>query len=160
MRKLIIAILAIFSLEAVAQSTADTYNSMSPYSIFGVGRLSFDGTLETRSMAGAGTAYAMPGLVNTVNPASLSTLKQTVYTVGAEYEHVIYDAGRVRNTTNDARFSYLIFSVPLSAKAAIQVGIAPYTVTGYTVYSYDSLMVDGALRGSLDYYAGNGGLNM
>ena len=57
MRKLIIVLLAIFSLEVVAQSTTDTYNTMSPYSIFGVGRLSFDGTLETRSMAGAGTAY-------------------------------------------------------------------------------------------------------
>lgn len=160
MRKLVIVLLAVFSLEAVAQSISDTYNTMSPYSIFGVGRLSFDGTLETRSMAGAGTAYTMPGLVNTVNPASLSNLKQTVYTLGANYEHVIYDGGRVRNTTNDARFNYIIFSVPLSGKAAVQVGIAPYTVTGYTVYSYDSLLVDGALKGSLDYYAGNGGLNM
>ena len=160
MRKLITVIFSFCGAVAMAQTSTEQYNTYSPYSIFGIGQKRFNGTAETQSMGGIGVAYSMVGVTNVVNPASLTQIRQTVYTIGTTGESINYSDGKQTGTSTDAYFDYLVFSVPLSAKSGVQFGLAPYTVTGYSVYSADSILVDGSYKGLLDYYSGNGGVNM
>lgn len=162
MRKQITAIILLAgTIVSFGQTSTEQYNTYSPYSIFGVGQKRFNGTSETQSMAGIGIAYTPIGATNAVNPASLTEIRQTVYTLGATFEAINYKEGRFqKGSSNDMYFDYLVLSVPLSAKSGVSFGVAPYSVTGYSIYSRDSTIVDGSYKETLDYYSGNGGLNM
>ena len=144
---------------AKAQVETDRFNTYSPYSIFGVGENSFSwGTAETQSMAGVGVSWMPAGVNNAINPASLASIRQTAYTVGASLDMSWYEDAKNSNLHKDIYFDYLVFSVPLTRTSGVSLGVTPYSTTGYTIYDRDSTIVDGSYKETLGYYDGNGGL--
>ncbi len=160
MRKLITASMLLFLCgSAVAQVESDRFNTYSPYSIFGIGESRFTmGTAETQGMAGVGVSWTPVGVNNLINPASLSNLRQTTYTLGASLDYSKYKDSRYSNNHKDIYFDYLVFSVPLSRKSAVSFGLTPFSTTGYSIYDRDSTLVGGSYKQKLDYYDGNGGV--
>lgn len=160
MRKLITAcVLLVFCGGVAAQVETDRFSTYSPYSIFGIGELrSSMGSAETQGMAGVGVSWAPAGINNLVNPASLTNLRQTTYSLGASLDFSNYKDAKNTSTHKDIYFDYLTFSFPLSAKSGLSVGLMPYSTTGYSIYDRDSVLVDGSYKETLGYYDGNGGL--
>lgn len=160
MRKLMtVCALLVLCGSAKAQVETDRYNTYSPYSIFGVGENSFSwGTGETQSMAGVGVSWMPAGVNNAINPASLASIRQTAYTVGASLDMSWYEDAKNSNQHKDIYFDYLVFSVPLTRTSGVSLGVTPYSTTGYSIYDRDSMVVDGSYKETLGYYDGNGGL--
>lgn len=160
MRKLITASMLLFLCgSAVAQIETDRFNTYSPYSIFGIGDSRFNmGTAETQGMAGVGASWTPVGVNNLINPASLSNLRQTTYSVGASLDYSRYKDSKYSNDHKDIYFDYLVFSVPLSRRSGLSLGLTPFSATGYSIYERDSVLRDGSYKQKMDYYDGNGGI--
>ena len=160
MRKLITASMLLFLCgSAVAQVESDRFNTYSPYSIFGIGENRFTmGTAETQGMAGVGVSWTPVGVNNLINPASLSKIRQTTYELGASLDYSKYKDSKYTNNHKDIYFDYLVFSVPLSSKSGVSLGLTPFSTTGYSIYDRDSMLVSGSYKQKLGYYDGNGGI--
>ena len=52
--------------------SAETKNTFSSYTMYGLGRIQTQGTLATRSMGGAGVAMRSMTNINLINPAAYS----------------------------------------------------------------------------------------
>ena len=66
----IIAILLLLPASAAAQMLANSVNTYSPYSMYGLGELSSKGNVVQRSMGGIGVAMWTNNMVNVMNPAA------------------------------------------------------------------------------------------
>lgn len=121
----------------------------SPYSYYGIGVAKFQGTVENKSMGGLGI---LPDSihVNLQNPASLSALKFTEFSVGGTYNTVRLKneskTEKARRTTLD----YLLVAFP-AKKMGISFGLMPYSAVGYKIEKITSF--------SSSRYLGNGGVN-
>ena len=109
----------------------------SPYSFFGIGNNFASKTVEENTMGGIGTALSTPGNLNFSNPAALSSLSFTCYSVG-----VINTTNQVRdqNTTQKSSIfslSYFGLGVPLGNKGGIIAGLRARSGVGYTISATD-----------------------
>ena len=68
-----VIILAVFLVISICVSAQDgTYGAYSPYSIFGIGDISKEGTAYNKSMGGTGIAGRNKRFINYLNPAALT----------------------------------------------------------------------------------------
>lgn len=123
--------------------------SSSPYSYFGLGQQTFDGTIENRSMAGI-SILADSIHLNLRNPAAYGALRLTTFTVGANHREYVRSTSEREETTDNTNFEYFSVGIPVSQRFAFGFGLLPYKAVGY----------DFANRGA-DYFrfTGRGGLN-
>ena len=109
-------------------------NSRSPYSLFGVGMLHYDGFADNSANGRNGVSYRYESNFTFTNPASLSALKNTVFNVGT-----FMDMGQVRSSTviknfSNAGFNYIALGVPLrKLKSGLAFGLLPFTDFGYNI---------------------------
>ena len=68
----VIAAIAALLLALPAGAQDESYNTYSPYSVFGVGDLFHRGTSSSKSMGGVGIASRDKRFVNLMNPASVT----------------------------------------------------------------------------------------
>ena len=66
---------------AIAHSSLAQTTTDSPYSFYGLGDINSRAFANQRSMGGAGTALAEDAYVNTLNPATLGSLRKTTFSV-------------------------------------------------------------------------------
>lgn len=87
----------------------------SPYSRYGVGNIMPKGNILNRGMGGISAAYTEPATINSVNPASYSSLIYTTLDIAAEVDsrsmRSLDPAGKF--TSNNALFSYVQIGIPL-----------------------------------------------
>ena len=69
-RILLLSVFLIISISVSAQE--GTYGAYSPYSIFGIGDMSQEGTAYNKSMGGVGIATRNRKHINYLNPASIT----------------------------------------------------------------------------------------
>lgn len=124
-------------------------NISSPYSYFGIGLPTFNGTAESKSMQGL-SIEADSTRFSLQNPASLGRLQLTTFSVGAtqRFNNIenAQDKESVRNTT----FNYIGVGIPVG-KINFGLGILPETTMGYKLAD--------ASDGSTSNFSGRGGLN-
>ena len=72
--KLVVAAAAMFPFAVSAQTSS--INAFSPYTMYGIGEQNTPGTLQMRSMGGAGVAMRSVSTVNLLNPAAYSAAPQ------------------------------------------------------------------------------------
>ncbi|HLS29645.1 MAG TPA: hypothetical protein VK021_02185 [Flavobacteriaceae bacterium] len=145
MIKQIFILLAVFCTLIVSAQD----NTSSPYSYFGIGLPTFNGTTETKSMQGL-SIEADSTRYNLQNPASLGRLHLTTFSVGVtqKFNNMAnaQDKESVRNTT----FDYIGIGIPVG-KINFGLGIIPETTMGYKLRD--------ATETHTSNFSGRGGLN-
>ena len=128
----------------------------SGYSRFGVGEIRYG--FGERSFAMGGSGLAAPGTssINTLNPATWTSLNRMRFSVGLSYDGYTLEDGRSSTFLSSARFNGFVFGIPLSTEHGLTVsmGLVPYSVVNFDV-------VSNRTEGGYDYSlheVGNGGL--
>ena len=126
-----IAVLLFAGLSLRAQNSA--YGSFSPYSVYGIGDLSFQGSPYTRGMGGVGIATRSNRYLNLVNPAALTARDTLSFMadMGLESQNKLFSQGDRTSANNTFNISNLGFSLPIWSKTAFSVGLSSFSDIGY-----------------------------
>lgn len=133
---------------ALLAQSYGSINTFSPYSMYGLGELSTQGSLTSRAMGGIGVALRSPAEVNYLNPASYSvSLKKSVlFSYGVEgsnnFNSQIQNDTKLYNSYASLNFHDLSLQFPVADKLGMALVIAPYSHSGYcitTTQNYPSI---------------------
>lgn len=138
----------------------------SPYSRYGIGDLTPNHNVFTRGMGGITAGVADNRSINFTNPASLTSITNTVFDVGTEIDY------RILKSTNPAKkftsantyVSYLQLAFPLTTRRmakknllwAMSVGLKPVSKINYKITKNERLTNIDSLN---TLYQGDGGAN-
>ena len=134
------AILAAASLTSVSAQTSLN----SPYSQYGLGRLSDQSQGFSRGMNGAGLGLRQGNIINALNPASYSAVDSLtmLFDIGVSGQTTNFseqtNGVTKRMNTKNANFDYFASSFRLMPKVGMAFGVIPYSNVGYkyTVKNY------------------------
>ncbi|MCH5329802.1 MAG: hypothetical protein J1E04_02465 [Alistipes sp.] len=145
---MLIAVAAALPAYDAAAQTGST-NSYSPYSMFGIGELSTQGSLPMRSMGGVGVAWRSSSVASLLNPAGYSATarKSMIFNFGAEGMHIDntqkkYAAdgsytGLARGAKNSANFHDISLQIPLAKGLGLGISLTPYSSVGYNMTVFE-----------------------
>lgn len=150
---LIVILISGFTLKSVAQA----YIS-SPYSIYGIGTLFSNISMNNMAMGGTSIAYRSSAVINQMNPASYTAFDSlsfifegglngrltTLHTLDASYKD------------RYASLGYLSMGFPVTSSWKASLGILPYSSVGYNIKNES--FVDG-VGNTEQQFSGTGGLN-
>ena len=110
-----------------------TYGAYSPYSIYGVGDISKEGTAYNKSMGGVGIATRNRRFINYLNPAAVTARDSLAFMAdfGISEKNTIYRQGDIKSAKNTFNIYDLILSFPIWRSSAFMVGITPFSDVGY-----------------------------
>jgi len=109
-------------------------NSRSPYSLFGVGALRYDGFADNIATGRNGISYRHESNFTFTNPASLSALKHATFNVGTYIELGQFHTNTVVQNFSNAGFNYIALGIPLKKiKSGLGFGLLPYSDVGYNI---------------------------
>lgn len=131
MKKLIIsAFLLTLGNHINAQSIENT-----PYSVYGIGDVKYDKSIEIASMGGISTAYVWDfnNQFNFQNPAANRNLELTSIKFQVSNENHFYKANGKNQSISDADFSGISIAFPLSKSLKAGLNFTPYSVKDYTI---------------------------
>ncbi len=119
-----------------AQST-DALGSYTPYSLFGIGQLAYDGTAYNMSMGGIGIGMRDNGYINYTNPASITARDTLSFMMdfGINQKNMYNYDGKVRSAYNVFNMQNIAITFPIYRSSAFMVGIAPFSDVGYKFLS-------------------------
>ena len=146
--------LAVFSANALAQG-----GTKSPYSQYGIGVLTDPSQGMNRGMNGVGMALWQGNQVNTLNPASYSSIDSLtmIFDAGLVGQTTNFKEGGLRQNASLGNFEYAVGSFRLVNKVGMAFGVLPLSNVGYEYTSTSSL---GTGNGSVTQtYSGSGGLH-
>lgn len=150
-------------LPAAAFSQTSSINTYSPYSFYGLGDMSIQGSAAMRAMGGAGIAVRDYTSVNYLNPASYSAVanKSVLFGVGMEGQNFYLSDGGDRETSyNTFNIRDLALQLPLTKGLGAAISVTPYSSVGYRMQSFSDLGAEVTEIGSISrYYSGAGGLS-
>ncbi len=148
-KKVCLSIVLLFSLVSFAQQS-----SSSPYSFYGIGDARFKGTNENRAMGGL--SFVPDSIhVNIQNPALLSSLKLTAFSVGGTFSPVKLKTTTQNEKAQRTTLDYISVAFP-AKKFAFGLGLVPYSSVGYSVKN--SIPVN-ATQSVRNQFEGSGGVN-
>lgn len=139
--------LLLLSLHGFAQE-----GTASPYSFYGIGDVRFRGTVENKSMGGLGI-FPDSIHLNMQNPASLSALKLTSFSVAGTYKTMSLNSNSTSENARRTAFDYLVLAFPVG-KLAFSMGLMPFSSVGYKVEKHALTDTDSDTRST-----GTGGVN-
>lgn len=133
----VIAAIAALLLALPAGAQDESYNTYSPYSVFGVGDLFHRGTSSSKSMGGVGIANRDKRFVNLMNPASVTEREDKSFMAdfGLSAGNRLYAQGNNRSANNTFNIYDFAFSFPVFKNFAMYAGITPFSGIGYQVSS-------------------------
>ncbi|HQW82945.1 MAG TPA: hypothetical protein PK987_00705, partial [Ferruginibacter sp.] len=138
----------------------------SPYSRYGLGDLTPNHNILNRGMGGIAAAIADSRSLNFTNPASLGTVFNTIFDVGADIDYRILKSSNPAKkfTSANTYVSYLQMAFPLTtpkmAKKKIfwgmSLGIKPVTNINYKIQTEERITGIDSIQ---TLYEGSGGIN-
>lgn len=113
--------------------------TQSPYSQYGLGRISDRSVGASRAMNGVGVAMREHNEVNTLNPASYSAIDSLTFILdaGMSIQTTNFKEGNKSANANTANFEYLVAIFRVMKHMGVSFGFLPYTNVGYQ-YSFVS----------------------
>ena len=129
-----IFLLSLFFVISICAFAQDgTYGAYSPYSVFGIGDLSKQGTAFNKSMGGVGVATRNNRFINYMNPAAVTARDSLSFMAdfGLSQKNTVYRQGDVRSANNTFNIYDFIMSFPIWKSSAFMVGITPFSDVGY-----------------------------
>ncbi len=157
----IIALIALLPMGAVAQTLTSSVNTYSPYSMYGLGELSTQGTAVQRSMGGVGVAMFSTTAVNVMNPAAYGYTPQQSFLFnfgveGGHYRNAQQKSGStVKTAYNSVNIHDIAFQMPLAKGVGMGFSLTPYSNVGYTMHR-DDMSVAGNMGSARYEYYGEG----
>lgn len=149
------AVLLCASLAAQGQA----YSGYSPYSIFGVGDLSRQGTAYNRTMGGVGVATRSNRFINILNPAAVTARDSLAFMADFSLygDNKVFSQNGIKSVNNTFNINDCVISFPLWSTSAMMMGISPFSDTGFG-YSFDYTDPDVIGRtGNISYSAAGSG---
>jgi len=116
-------------------------NTSSPYSRFGYGEISDNGSGKSKGMGGVSIGMRSGSSINTANPASYSGIDSLtfLFEFGAVGKQSLFsDKTSSNGKAFTANIEYLTMEFPLTKWLAASAGILPYSVVGYSFSNSDS----------------------
>ena len=161
-KSILLAIVALFSLQSVSAQDLDALGTFTPYSLFGVGDLQGSNSAINLGMGGIGMGVRNPGYINFKNVASL-TERDTLafmFDLGVNSKNMYLKDQNTKSAYNTANINNFVFSFPVYDKHAMVVGIMPYSNMGYKFQIDETDPVLISKYGNIQYYKyGNGNIN-
>ncbi|MBQ8422082.1 MAG: hypothetical protein IJX11_07465 [Bacteroidales bacterium] len=136
-----VVLLSVFLVVSVlANAQEGTYGAYSPYSIFGIGDISKEGTAYNKSMGGTGIATRNKRFINYLNPAAVTARDSLAFMAdfGLVQNNSIYQQGDIRSGHNTFNIYDFVMSFPIWRSSAFMVGITPYSDVGYDFSSIET----------------------
>lgn len=159
MRKLQIKFLLLFILLSLFSGLSYSQNStISPYSRFGIGDLTFKGFAYQRGMAGMSLGYTNPSTINVNNPASYAYDSIMIMEIGVNGEGLFSRQNDISTSGFNADLNSLAMAFPIvKNKLGFSFGIIPFSSTGYNIISQSSIDTL-STKSDINYiYKGTGG---
>lgn len=163
MKKHIVFIaLLILALPVMGQSGTN-----SPYSQYGLGRIADASQSASRGMNGVGVAFREHNQVNTLNPASYSSVDSLtfIFDIGMSMQKTNFKENGKRKNANNADFEYAVGAFRAWRNIGVAFGILPYTNVGYD-YEQTTKLKDYTIPSTTsepveqtNNYSGEGGLH-
>ncbi len=159
-------LLFVFTTLLISQSAISQNNTNSPYTRFGYGDLSDSNSGEQRAMGGISIGSRSKYGINPVNPASYSVVDSMTFMfdvgVGGLVSKFADNTGN--KTSFNSNLEYVTMLFPLSKKIGFSAGLLPYSFSGYSFYTTDTLLIDNhtSVPDSLGYntsFYGTGGIS-
>ena len=135
-----IFLLAVFLVIGVCVHAQDgTYGAYSPYSIYGLGDLSKEGTAYNKSMGGVGIANRNNRFINIQNPAAVTARDSLAFMAdfGLVQSNTVYRQGDKKSAHNTFNIYDFVMTFPIYRSSAFKVGITPYSDMGYDFSSVE-----------------------
>lgn len=160
--RIIIIVAAFVALPLGASGQSSSINTFSPYSFFGLGDLSTQGSVAVRGMGGAGVAIRDFTAINTLNPAAYSAIsrRSALFSVGMEGQSYYLKDANASSSYYSFNIREIAVQFPFGQGIGFAFSITPYSNVGYRVAGSD---LQGEPGSGIDYisrlYAGSGGLN-
>ena len=143
-----IFLLSAFLIISVCMSAQDgTYGAYSPYSIYGIGDISQEGTAFNKSMGGVGLATRNRRFINYLNPAAVTARDSLSFMAdfGLQQSNKVYrqrspqiSEGDLRSAHNTFNIYNFVMSFPIYRSSAFMVGITPFSDVGYDFSSIET----------------------
>ena len=136
-----VIILAVFLVISICVSAQDgTYGAYSPYSIFGIGDISKEGTAYNKSMGGTGIAGRNKRFINYLNPAAVTARDSLSFMAdfGLVQNNTLFRQNDLKSGHNTFNIYDFILSFPIYRSSAFMVGITPYSDVGYDFSSVET----------------------
>lgn len=116
-----------------------TYGAYSPYSIYGIGDLSKEGTAYNKSMGGVGIANRNNRFINIQNPAAVTARDTLSFMAdfGLVQNNTLYRQGDARSAHNTFNIYDFVMTFPIYRSSAFKVGLTPYSDMGYDFSSIE-----------------------
>jgi len=133
--------LAVFLVISISVSAQDgTYGAYSPYSIYGIGDISKEGTAYNKSMGGTGIANRNKKFINYLNPAAVTARDTLSFMAdfGLVQNNTVFRQGDLRSAHNTFNIYDFVLSFPIYRSSAFMVGITPYSDVGYDFSSIET----------------------
>lgn len=142
------------------RSFAQSSNTSSPYSRYGMGDLPGKGFAQGFAMGGSHIALQNDTtelfFINSGNPASYANLRLTAAELGLNYSGVQLVNRSNTQLVHNASLAYVALAFPIKKWWGSSLGLLPYSSVGYAIS--DSSIVKSV--GQVDYlYEGSGGIN-
>ena len=130
----------------------------SPYSQFGIGTLSDQSQGMSRGMNGVGYGLREGNIVNTLNPASYSSVDSLtmLFDMGLSGQTTNFKEGNVSRNASTANFEYVTGSFRARKNVGIAFGVLPLSNVGY---DYATTTRDNQTGTLTQSYTGSGGLH-
>ncbi len=154
MTKKILAItLFLYGLAVQAQ------NTISPYSIFGVGEIQNKGFGATQNLGGAGIAYQSGNKLNSLNPASYIGIDSSriIVEFGIEGKNYQLETSDITQKGYTGNIKYVALGFRYNSWLAGSFGMVPFSSVGYSVATQN--YVEGVDSKYTSLYKGSGGIS-
>jgi len=115
----------------------EAYNAYTPYSMFGIGEISKQGTAYNKSMGGVGIATRDKRNVNILNPAAVTEreAKSFMADFGVAQGNRYYAQHDLKSSNNTFNFYDFVISFPVYKSLAMYAGVTPSSDIGYDMSS-------------------------
>ncbi|MDE5710097.1 MAG: hypothetical protein K2I27_02935, partial [Bacteroides sp.] len=153
---LLLLLLMMLSGVAVAQN-----NTNSPYTRYGFGQLSEQGSGNSRAMGGIAYGLRDKYQVNYANPASYTAVDSVTFILdgGISLQNTNLNDGVLKKNAKNSSFDYVTMQFRASKWAGISLGLIPYSNVGYNMGEYRDAAGNDAASASVVSYSGEGGLH-
>ena len=140
---------------AIAQSGTN-----SPYSQYGLGKLSEQTSGFNRGMNGLGLGFREHNQVNYINPASYSSIDSLtfIFDAGLSGQVTNFSENGQKKNANNADFEYAVAAFRASKHLGVSFGIIPFTNIGYN-YSISGYLNGDKSTTFTNTYNGSGGMH-
>ena len=147
-------LLSLFLVISICVSAQEgTYGAYSPYSIYGIGDLSKQGTAFNKSMGGTGIATRNRRFINYLNPAAVTARDSLAFMAdfGLVESNNVYAQGDIKSAHNTFNIYDFVMTFPIWKSSAFIVGLTPFSDVGYDFSSVETNQELIAQTGNITY---------